>query len=108
MFKDDQLVVTSANLVHENHSTSKVVYDHYPENMRLSEAQVEMAKSMISVGGNKQRIKAKLMAENGGKTVLLKQLHNIQNKTLPSVLPGESELEKLVENMQQIPNARVV
>lgn len=84
-----------------------MTYDHYPENMRLSKDDTEIAGQMIKVGGKKQKMKT-FFTEKTGKPVLLKTLQNIQTKmqTKEKLAPDE-EIYKLHDILSEIPNANV-
>lgn len=106
-FADNKLIVREVNLNHQNHSCDQQTFDHHPENVRLSDDDLNIAKQMIEVDGNKQRIKIYL-TKKSGKPVLLKALHNIQtnNHTEKNVGP-HNELQKLYNILANIPNANV-
>lgn len=82
-------------------------FDHYPENVRLSNEDTEMANQMIAVEGNKQRIKTYL-TKKSGKPVLLKTLHNLQTKVQnkDKVAPAD-EIYKLYDILVELPNTNV-
>ncbi|KAJ6649470.1 Structural maintenance of chromosomes protein 5, partial [Pseudolycoriella hygida] len=46
-FTGNNLIVTKTALTHETHSCSKEIYDHYPENMRLSAEQKAQVRKLI-------------------------------------------------------------
>lgn len=100
------MIVTEANLNHENHLCDQVTYDHYPENLRLSNEAVEKAKEMIEVGGNKQKMKSYL-TKRYGKPVLLKTLHNLQTAMQKNKIPQVDELQQLYDILSEIPNANM-
>lgn len=95
-------------LTHENHSTDKSTFDHYPENMRISEDKIKNVEKMISLGVNKQKLKVDLMAD-GETIVSLKTLHNLQTKMRLSKKGNSNEdhLQKLLERLREVPNARI-
>lgn len=63
ILKGDKLTAQSANLQHENHSTDPPTYACYPENLRLTEEQIVLARSELATDGNKQKLKRRLMDE---------------------------------------------
>lgn len=108
--KDGKYKVTSAETNHENHNTDAQTYRHYPENMRLQPEEKEVVNEMLKCGANKQMIKNNLMKKRGGRPVTLKSIHNMATKVhqeIHQLVADETELQKLLENMQKIPNARV-
>lgn len=62
------LVVKEVNLKHENHSVDQQTYAHYPENVRLSEEDIQYAKNMIDVDGDKSKIKMVLLEKLEGQS----------------------------------------
>lgn len=66
--KEGKLTVKEVNLKHEYHATDEVTFKHYPENLRLPTEKLEEVEKMISLGVNKQKLKADLMAD--GKTIV--------------------------------------
>lgn len=103
-----KFTVTQSNLTHENHNTDKATYDHYPENLRLPEEKLKDVERLLRLGVNKQKLKADLEAE--GLIVPLKILHNIQNKmnrSRQNAYTGDDELQKLLQQLREIPNATV-
>jgi zinc finger SWIM domain-containing protein 3 len=96
--------------VHENHNIDEQTYKHYTENMRLTEEEINFVNEMIQAGANKQKIKNMLMERRGGRPVSLKSIHNVQTKfkrEIEQLIAEETELEKLLANMNKIPNARI-
>lgn len=61
LLKNDKLKVVSANLVHENHLANVQVFNHYPDNMRMTAEETATANTMLAVDGKKQKVKAFLM-----------------------------------------------
>lgn len=106
--------MSSVHIAHKNHQINDQTFNHYPENVRLSSDEIEKAKTMLASDGKKAKIKANLMAqriEKGSNVpVLLKAIHNLWTKNRlgkEQLLNGETELEKLLNNMFQVPGARV-
>lgn len=103
------LTVNESSLVHENHATDEVTYNHYSENLRIPPEKLQEVEKMISLGANKQKIKANLMQEEN-RIVSLKTLHNIQSKLRHQnqhKYDGNDELQKIFQKLQEIPNATV-
>lgn len=78
--------------------------------MRLDESEVNYVIEMLKAGANTQKIKNILMQRRGGRPVSLKSIHNIHSKfkrNIEQLVGQQTQLEKLLENMQQIPNSRV-
>ncbi len=78
--------------------------------MRINETETAFVSEMIQAGANTQKIKNILMARRGGRPVSLKSIHNIHTKLrrdVEQLIADQTELEKLLENMKSIPNARV-
>lgn len=90
------------------HATDRVTFDHYPENIRLNQAETMEAEKMISVGSNKKLVKMNLMASRNGKAVSLKALHNVQTKIkINQVVGSGNELQKVYNALTAIPGGRV-
>lgn len=107
-FKNNKLVVTKSQLVHENHNLDDATFNHYPENMKIDSERLESVGKMIELGVNKHKLKVDLM-KDGKSNISLKSLHNIQTKQrLKNEGHSETDMmEKLLERLQQVPNARV-
>lgn len=108
--RGDKYCIYSSKTVHENHNTDEQTYKHYAENMRLNEEEVNYVAESIRNGANKQKIKNILMEKRDGRPIALKSIHNVQNKlkrTIEHLIDEQTELEKLLENMNKIPNARI-
>lgn len=104
----DKLTVKNVNPQHENHQTDRNTFLSYPENVRLTENEVELVKPMIACGASKQKVKA-FLSINREAPVPLKVLHNLdskmkQEKQSPN---RRDDLKRLIEMMTQVPNARV-
>lgn len=94
-------------LDHENHATTQQVYDHYPENMRLTIDEKAVAEKMIKAGGNKKLIKSFLENERQNE-VAVTSLHNLQTKLNKAAQgPSENPLENLHVALSNVPNARI-
>lgn len=95
------------NLIHENHQSDKLTYEHYPENLRLEGEQKKEVEKLVALGTNKYRIKSHLL--KNGTEVTLKYLHNIQTLQHESVQQShqENELKKLLDELQKIPGAKI-
>lgn len=103
----NKLIVKEVDLKHENHMCDQQTFDHYPENVRLTDDVLLKAQEMIKVDGNKKKIKMHL-AKLTGKPVLIKSLHNIQtNDHKEKCVGAVGELRKLYDILGAIPNANV-
>lgn len=110
MLRNNVYEVKSVLNEHENHNVDRQTYLHYPENMRLTADEKAAVTEKIKCGSNKQRIKVDLMEKRNGQPIAIKCIHNIQTKMRADVhqlIAEQTELEKLLENMKQIPNARI-
>lgn len=104
-----KLVVKEFIDCHENHDTDEATYAHYPENLRLPEAQIAKAKSVISCHGNIQMLKSQLEKEEQH-PVSSKYLHNLRAKMQlekKNAVYGTSDLEKMISEMQKVPGAKI-
>lgn len=106
--KNRKLIVKDAILTHEKHNTDKATFDNYPENMHISADKIKDVEKMISLGVNKQKLKADLMAD-GVTNVALKALHNLQTKIRKQKEGSSDEdyLQKLLDRLNEIPNAKI-
>lgn len=102
------------NEVHENHQLNQQTFLHYPENVRLTKEEINLASTSLEADGKKFKIKNELMEErkkHGNQApILLKSIHNLQTAKRidkEKVIPGESELEKLLSSMLKVPGANV-
>lgn len=103
------------NEVHENHQINLQTFVHYPENVRMSEEEVNTASTALEADGKKFKIKNQLMAsrkkQGNEAPILLKAIHNLQTKKRTEkekIIPGENELEKLLASMLKVPGAKFV
>jgi hypothetical protein len=103
----DKLIVKQVNLKHENHAVDQATYDHYPEKMRLTPEERTEAEKMISVSGNKKKIKMKLMEGRGGKAISMKSLHNVQTKLNSDNKDEVNVMQKIYDMLNAIRGARV-
>lgn len=104
----DKLTVTETNDIHENHQTDKNTFLAYPENVKLTDNEVDAVKPYFACGASKQKVKAFL--SNGRETpVSLKSLHNLATKLKLERQSSnrKDDLRRLIEMMLTIPNARV-
>lgn len=105
--KQGVLVVKEFSPQHTNHTLSQDRFLHLPEQLRLTKDELREAELVLQTGGNKKKLQAHLMAQRGGKPVILKQLHNLGTKLRKTNCSNETDLEKLVEEMKKIPEAVV-
>ncbi|KAJ6639190.1 hypothetical protein Bhyg_11930, partial [Pseudolycoriella hygida] len=106
-FTGNNLIVTKAALTHETHSCSKEIYDHYPENMRLSAEQKAQVRKLIEAGANKRLIKTAIMKETA-KPIMAKQLHNLDTKMKLAKHQGAgTDLQKLYDALMKEQGATV-
>lgn len=106
-YNGSKLIIKESKLNHQGHSLDQQTYDHYPENVRLSNEQIENVEKLISVGANKRKIKINVMKDTG-KPVLMKSIHNIQTKMQQKTQNGDgNSLQKLYDVMATIPGAKV-
>lgn len=82
-------------------------YDHYPENMRLSDEEKKATEKMISIGANKRKIKMELMKGRNGKAVMVKQIHNVESKMKQGMHDGDNDIQKLYDILVTYPGAKV-
>lgn len=102
---DNKLEVKELNPKHTNHSCDLQTYLHYPENLRLTKDETDIAKTMIQCGANKQKVKINLMT-NRESPISLKSLHNLQTKQNKSTT-GDDEFTTLLGLMQNIPGVKI-
>ncbi len=106
-FNGNKLVVTQSELHHRNHSLDDKTYDHYPENVRLSDKNIEQIEVLLAAGANKRKIKANMMKATG-KPVLMKSIHNVQTKMQQSKQNADvNVLQDLYDAMVAVPSAKV-
>lgn len=103
---NNKLTVKESNVIHENHRSDKLTFQHYPENMRLKEDETIEVRKRIACGGCKALIKHDLM-KNRDSPVPLKAIHNLQTRDRAERqgLTPDNELERLLETMNEIPDA---
>lgn len=82
-------------------------FDHYPENVKLSEKNIAQIEELLAAGANKRKIKANIMKETG-KPVLMKSIHNVQTKIQQAKQNADGNvLQDLYDVMVTVPGAKV-
>lgn len=93
---------------HSNHNCDLKTFQNYPESKKLSNEEENIARIMLKVGANKQKLQSHLIENRGpnSSAISLKGLHNLQSKTRKTET-GKSEIEMLLEEMKKITDAKI-
>ena len=67
---------------------------HLPQQRRLDEDTLEQTKNMLSVKANKKMVQEHIYRQSG-KIVILKDLHNIAQKSKKTVVDAQALLEEM-------------
>lgn len=100
--EDGQNLVITKYVSDHNHDVSKPLYNLLPSQRRLDQSDKERAAEMLKVGANRKMV-CHQFSKTTGKSLFIKDIHNIATAAKPKPSTGVSELQQVADYLKSQP-----